>query len=122
LRPSAEKNGGLTAVLLCEHERSVTSTITKEQSDAMDTKRASGNSASILHIMLKSMQKVAPSNHNVESGDREPRDNECISNSKVTRGQCGGRRTSWTCLGHTRRPRPGHPPIVWPIVHSPTTS
>jgi hypothetical protein len=32
LRPSAERNSGLTAVLLCAHKRSVTRTIAKEKS------------------------------------------------------------------------------------------
>jgi hypothetical protein len=75
LRLSVEKNGSLTAVLLCAHKRSVTRTVAKEKSKMMLDKR-DGNSASVLHGDL--MQKVMSSDHSVERGDREPRDTKCF--------------------------------------------
>jgi len=117
LRPSAEKNGGLTAVLLYAHKRSVTCIIAKEKSKvSLLTKRAS---ASILHS--KSMQNVASSDHNVERGDSEPRDNECVSDLKVTADTLQTDICPRAVQGavDTGRSRPGHPLIVlWSIVTS----
>jgi len=76
LRPSAEKNGGLRAVLLCAHKRSVTSTITKEKGKV--TIWTKGPVVIVRPFFTVNRCKVS-SDHHVGGGDRELRDNECVS-------------------------------------------
>jgi hypothetical protein len=85
LRPSAEKIGGFTAVLLYAHKRSVTSTIAKEKSKAT-TKRACGNTVVRPFFILNRCEswRLVTVMWNVETMSRAMTSTSVFPTSKVT--------------------------------------